>query len=233
MGLDSVELLVAVEKTFDIEIPDFEAEQISTVGDLYESVWDKLQGKKSNKCKSAFLFYKFRRLLQDRYGISKKDFKLDSNINSIIPQERRKEEWFSIQSEVNLKLPELALSIGLNHALDYFSIASILGGTVISLVATVIFNESSIWWLIPIFGLLLTIFFHKASKPFKTTIRPETVRDFINNVLSLNYLTLTDSTEHNRKEMESVIFTIIQDRVGVNPSQIHPNAHFVKDLGID
>jgi acyl carrier protein len=35
MGLDIVELVMTVEETFDIEIPDRDAERLRTVGDLY------------------------------------------------------------------------------------------------------------------------------------------------------------------------------------------------------
>jgi acyl carrier protein len=38
MGLDIVELVMRTEETFAIEIPDDEAEQIRTVGDLYRTV---------------------------------------------------------------------------------------------------------------------------------------------------------------------------------------------------
>lgn len=38
MGLDSVDLIVQIEKAFDIQIPDSEAEKISTVGHLYACV---------------------------------------------------------------------------------------------------------------------------------------------------------------------------------------------------
>jgi len=43
MGLDSVELLVEVENTFIIKIPDTEASHITTVGDFYDAVWRQLQ----------------------------------------------------------------------------------------------------------------------------------------------------------------------------------------------
>lgn len=44
MGLDSVEILMKVEKPFGINIPDQEAEKIITVGDFHNSVWQRLQG---------------------------------------------------------------------------------------------------------------------------------------------------------------------------------------------
>ena len=42
MGLDAVELVLAVEKVFDIEIPDEEAGKIVTVGELHEYVFAEL-----------------------------------------------------------------------------------------------------------------------------------------------------------------------------------------------
>ena len=38
MGLDTVELVFAVEREFDIEIPDAAAEKLATVGALHEFV---------------------------------------------------------------------------------------------------------------------------------------------------------------------------------------------------
>ncbi len=52
MGLDSIEILVKVEQTFGISIPDREAEKIITVGDFHDAVWRHLEGKYSDKCKN-------------------------------------------------------------------------------------------------------------------------------------------------------------------------------------
>ena len=61
MGLDSVEILMKVEDTFGIKIPDQEAEQILTVGDFHNAVWRHLSGKQTDKYKSQNLFYKLRK----------------------------------------------------------------------------------------------------------------------------------------------------------------------------
>lgn len=49
MGLDSVEILMKVEDTFRIKIPDFEAEQIVTVGDFHNTVWRHLSANQNRK----------------------------------------------------------------------------------------------------------------------------------------------------------------------------------------
>jgi hypothetical protein len=38
MGLDSVELVIAIEREFDLEIPDADARTMITVGDMYDFV---------------------------------------------------------------------------------------------------------------------------------------------------------------------------------------------------
>jgi acyl carrier protein len=42
MGLDIVELIMRVEETFILDLPDDECEQVRTVGDLYRLVLTKL-----------------------------------------------------------------------------------------------------------------------------------------------------------------------------------------------
>jgi acyl carrier protein len=43
-SLDVVELVMALEEEFDIEIPDEDAEKIATVGDAIKYIEDKTQG---------------------------------------------------------------------------------------------------------------------------------------------------------------------------------------------
>lgn len=47
-SLDTVELVMALEEEFDLEIPDEEAEKITTVGQAVEYIETKLQEKKSS-----------------------------------------------------------------------------------------------------------------------------------------------------------------------------------------
>ena len=54
MGLDSVELIVTVEKTFKIDIPDQECEQIYTVQDLINAVTKRISHQ--NNTRKELLF---------------------------------------------------------------------------------------------------------------------------------------------------------------------------------
>lgn len=42
-SLDSVEIIMAIEEAFDIEIPDEDAETLTTVGAIVDSIMDRLE----------------------------------------------------------------------------------------------------------------------------------------------------------------------------------------------
>ncbi|HSM94959.1 MAG TPA: hypothetical protein VLT91_02870 [Rhizomicrobium sp.] len=64
--LDSVELVQDIEKAFDIQITDAEAERTLVVGDLYDLLLSKIPTNDTNKkCASAMIFYRLRRAIRN------------------------------------------------------------------------------------------------------------------------------------------------------------------------
>ena len=68
MGLDSIEILMKVENTFGIQIPDREAEKIITIKEFHDAVWRHLSGRCTDKCKSQALFYKLRKAFNEQFN---------------------------------------------------------------------------------------------------------------------------------------------------------------------
>ena len=57
MGLDSVDIVIRIEKELNIAIPNGEASQIFTVGDLHEIAWRHLLKSDNNtKCREEMEF---------------------------------------------------------------------------------------------------------------------------------------------------------------------------------
>ncbi|MEQ8246018.1 hypothetical protein [Fulvivirga sp.] len=233
MGLDSVELVIEVEKTFNIAISDIEAEKIITVGDFYDVVWDKIKENESDKCKSAILFYRCRAFFQEKYSVNRQDFKLDAKLDDIIPKTKRRAEWKLIQNEFEFKLPDLVFPNWISSTLVFLGTLLILGGLIMAFIAVEHWNNSSVWYLIPVIGIVLIITLVRVLKPLKTTIKQNIVRDFIGALLNLNHDHLSRLFGTNRQEMEQVMTLIIQDRTGVELSEIKPEARITHDLGID
>lgn len=97
MGLDSIELVMEVEKAFDIRIPDQEAEKIRTVKDLYDVVWNHLSRRHSDKCNSQLIFYKLRRYFIANFQLSKQSFSPDKLLDDLFPQANRRKEYIAME----------------------------------------------------------------------------------------------------------------------------------------
>lgn len=232
MGLDSVELLIEVETVFDIKIPDKEAEKITTVGDFYEAVWDKIKDKKTDRCASAMLFYKLRKFLTDKYQFSPKDFKLNSNLNNIIPKDIRIAKWKEIQQDFSYRLPDLVRPFWLQQTMLYFGVISILGTLILAIIAVTLFHTSKLYFVLPMLSSIFMIFLNLISSPLKTEIEEKNIQSFIYTILELNYKQIHLSLGANRSEMEKIINQLICSKSGVPYEEIKPEARIVNDLGI-
>ena len=233
MGLDSIEILMTVEKTFGISIPDKEAEKIITVGDFHNVVWRRLEGKHNDKCKSQTLFYKLRQSFFDTFNLSKTDINLDTSLNDIFPKDNRRHIYFDFANKNNIKLPDLVLTKPWTTFLNYFSFTTILGGLVLSSILIIFFNYSKWALLIPIAGIILTHYISQLLNPKRIIVQPETIKEFTQQVLTMNYSTLTQENGTNRKEVESVINNIIADMAGLDLHEVTPEKKIADDLGID
>mgnify|MGYP000886443237 CR=1 FL=1 len=123
MGLDSVELVMIVERHFGILIPDKEAEKIRTVDDFAECVYAYVATNPYSKCKSQCLFYILRNYFSANYNLSYPDFKPSTNLAVLFPIEKRKEMWEKLENDFSLKIPELGnknSTIGHTTCLDFF-----------------------------------------------------------------------------------------------------------------
>ena len=233
MGLDSIEILMKVEDTFGIKIPDQEAEKILTVGDFHNSVWRHLAGKHSDKCKSQNLFYKLRESFTESFSFSPKQLKLDTSPEDIFPRVNRRQEYLSFAGTTNFKLPDLVLTKPWTTLLTSFGFATIIGGLATSIILINIFDYSKWTLLIPVAGIILTFLFSELLNPKRTSIKDVTMREFTQNVLALNYSTLIANEGTNRQEMETVINHIIADMVGLDLEEVTPDKKIADDLGID
>lgn len=108
MGLDSVALVVDVEKHFDISIPNKEAERIYTVQDFADCVFNKVTVNPSQKCKSQILFYRFRTHFIDKLKSERNSFVPETKLKSLVPLNKLEKTWSDIEKEFNLRLPTLS-----------------------------------------------------------------------------------------------------------------------------
>jgi acyl carrier protein len=73
VGLDTVELVMAVEEIFEIEIREDTAQTLITVGDLHQFVVDELIRLGRPSVNSEIVFEQLRRVICDELGVSSED----------------------------------------------------------------------------------------------------------------------------------------------------------------
>lgn len=233
MGLDSVELVMEFEKKFGIEIPDADAEKLTTVGLVHEYIYNRILSTKSNHCLSQYLFYKIRRYCSDNCGVSKSTINVKSNINEKFPKQNRKVEYKKFSEAMAITVPELTLGNKTRKLLKIIGSSLILGSLIVAFLLTSFFSYSKWFYMLPVAGIILTILISQLLNPYRTTINPMLVKDYIYKLISLNYAQLTENNHLSKQEIISVINQVIVDKIGVDMEELTPEKSFTDDLGVD
>ncbi|WP_438425454.1 phosphopantetheine-binding protein [Aquimarina macrocephali] len=106
MGLDSVELLMSFEDKFGISIPDAEAENIATVQQMADSIFEKIKLKPNNKCLSQIVFYRIRRAFEE-FGNEKMDVTPNTKMSDLLSKTDLQSDWTRLEIKIALKTPKL------------------------------------------------------------------------------------------------------------------------------
>jgi hypothetical protein len=220
MGLDIIELFLAVEDTFQIHIPDEEASEVRTVGDLHGLVAAKLQqNEEPKRCLTSAAFYRTRRGIVDGVGVERRGIRPATLLEVILPLRRRREKWRSIQAAMNLKLP------GLQHP-GWIQIGLLTAGVVLTVAPAIHYRSSVVSILLLFFlglvagGLLIKL------TPALAVAFPNhdaTVGELAKDVLVLNHGRLAEEMGGwNRSEIWTTLRRLIVKQTGVTQIKSRP-----------
>lgn len=233
MGLDSVELIAEVEKSFGIRFSDEEAQNADTVGGLYDLVWKHLQCKAPDTCNSQVIFNRLRQGLVDVTHVDRNLINTTSDINQFLrsPHRRLDYEWVGLYSR--LELPALQLIYPYNILLNAFALSTIALPLLGAILAVTVFQKSGYWLLLPVVGILFTIAVSRLLEPHRQRVPTTTFAQLVKKVLILNSKRIAREKGLSRKDMETIIRDIIVMKIGVDESEVIPSASFTNDLGVD
>ncbi|MEO1051953.1 MAG: hypothetical protein AAFX87_15080 [Bacteroidota bacterium] len=106
MGLDSVELVIAFEKAFGVDIPDTQAEQMYAIEDAVSIITQlinvqleepELQNQILDRVNDTLI----------ALGLVSSPQSLSTLLSEIIPKDQRKEHWRNLEKQLILQLPKL------------------------------------------------------------------------------------------------------------------------------
>ena len=109
--LDDVELLMAVELAFGVQITNSEAEKCLAVGDLYNVLLKKFPevGESSGRCLSTITYYRLKRAISSDLAARKPS--PETPLSVLGGWLRRPARWCEIEAHTGLRLPELELGL--------------------------------------------------------------------------------------------------------------------------
>ncbi len=230
MGLDYVELILAVEDSFQIHIADEEANTLSTIGDLHKLVIAKLQGQNTNVCLTSAAFYRTRRGIVETLALDRRKIKPSTPLETILPLSSRRKAWQDIQVLMKLKLPDLEHSRSTQSTLLTIGIATALAP---GLYARVGFLGLTVLFFT---GLVLSALLIKFSPNLAVEFPncDATVGDLAREVLAINHARLVDEVGGwNNKDVWDSLCRVIVIETSVAREEITPEARILGDLGID
>jgi hypothetical protein len=230
MGLDGVELILAVEDAFQIHIADEEAGNVSTVGDLHNLVVSKLQGQDSKRCLTSAAFYRTRRGIVDTLGVDRRKIRPATPLEDLLPRNSRRVKWRRIQAAMKLKLPDLQHPGWIQLSLLTMGVALAVGPGV--------YRRVGYGWIALLFflGLVVGGFLIRLSPVLAVAFpnRDATVGDLARDVLAVNHARLVDEVgSWNKKDVWEALCRVIVIQTAVAREKITPEAGIIDDLGID
>ena len=222
MGLDGVEIIMAVEEEFELVISDEEAGNVRTPGDLTDLVYSKLRKDRSDPCQSQHAFYVVRNVLIEELGVRRDQIKPYTNLCTLIPKDNRKEIFQGLISSISdgktvyteLVRPGEIIFLIYSIMAIFFSI--ILFFTNLSLSYNILFS------------LMLLIVLIASTSRFKTDFP----RQFYNVKGLTRIIGSTQNKIWNREELWIKIKDLIVEQLGVLPEEVVPDADFIDDLGV-
>jgi acyl carrier protein len=222
MGLDGVELVMAVEEEFQIAISDSEVAECTTVGKLVKLVHSRLRHSNTEPCPSQHSFYLARQKLISFLHIPREKIKPETKLEEIIPKKNRKRLWSQVTTAMaadgvfyhNRLVRPKWMTYGLLPAFFVMPCAYLLWigfPFALSLISA-----------LPVF-----IFFERITRLFSTEFpnKMSQVKDLIKLIKSLNSKTWSE------EEVFVKIRGITAKQLGIDESLVTLDAKFIDDLG--
>lgn len=231
MGLDSVELLMAVEETFQISFSDDEAQKIVTVGDFYQGILIKLGDGKSPDCLSRWTFYQIRWAFMNQLNLPRAQIKLETKLDEIIPMTNRIAIWEKLAQVSTFTLPRLHRPVWMQWLIGVPGIVLFLGS-----VFFVFKKNGYINSMLFVASVLIPVLIYKLTQQFAVCFSREsvTVKNLVKSVLQLNYGAIAKAkAKWNEQEVWNVLQGIIVEQLGVKLEKVTKDARIVKDLGAE
>jgi acyl carrier protein len=219
MGLDSVELVMAVEEGFGVTFSDADAASCLTPAMLIDSVVAKIQMSEERSCVPQRAFYLLRKISIKILGVSRKSIIPEADFRRLLDGKNQKDVWRELKAELQ------ARSWPLLERPGWMKTALMVSTLVIFGAGWFYFG----WILATIFSVLFAVVSERLTRRYKNCIpsRRSTFRALVPFAMTSNLISWT------REQVALSVRKIVIEQLALKEGQYREDANFVKDLGMD
>jgi len=211
---DASDLLVKIEKSFDIKIGDTELKQIKTLGELFDHIVNKIQLDNSYDCTTQQAFYKLRKAITAIFNIEDKTITTDFPLNKFLPRQGRSKKIKNLEIYLDIQLNILRPPHWVTNTLFIFLLASIVG----------IFFR----WQYGLLGLCISFGGLWFSNKIGNELDVQTVGQLAEKMTRENYLKSRRNPKTiNKNEIEKLLNDWFSNDLGLDKSKLTREAKFV------
>lgn len=237
MGMDMVELIMAAEDEFQVELLDADFSTVNTAGDLHRQILvllDMSQPAEDGACPCIAPFLDVRRVLMETVGAVRSAVRPSTALNDLLPVASRRNHWETLREHLHIPLPPLQQPANLPRIIVGLSVLLAVASAWIS------FPTWDGWILVAQMLcslILLRCFFAWITRPLAVCFpaRCQTVGDVVQLARPPRYRALRPHTTPvpSAEEVWERLVRIISDVLCVPSEEIHPHSRIVEDLGAD
>lgn len=220
MGLDTVELVIAIEDAFEVRIANDDAAKLTTPAEVTDYLMSRLRTDGGDPCPSQAGFYRIRSVLMTQFGIPRLQIHPDSS-------------WCELfKSDIPIAWRKLGEALAVDNfprleRTKAFFIVTVFGIPALAAIPMLKFGVG--------FSLILIVYAVLAMfANFLTSGMGRLVPARYRTVASLiSYVKCADSRLWTREAVLAKVITITSEQLGIRLDEIRPGSRFVDDLGAD
>lgn len=211
---DAGDLLVKIEKSFDIKFGDTELTHIKTLGELCDYIINKIRLDNSDDCTTQQAFYKLRVAITSLFKIDKKVITTDFPLNNFLPRQRRREMISDLENYLDVDLNILRPPHWVTNTLLILLFVSIVG----------LFFK----WQYGFGGLCISFVGLWFSNKIGNELDVQTVGQIAEKMTRENYLKSRRNPKSvNKNEIEKLLTERFINDLGLDKSKLTREAEFV------
>jgi hypothetical protein len=231
MGLDAVELVIAVEQKFGVSLRDDAVVNLRTLGQLDDYLLEKCVGRRRSDCPTRSAFYRLRRAIITVFGAERKSLRPTTETLPLLGTWRRQHKWNQLENALGLALPPL---VNRTDASVRWGALVAFGPTL--LVATVATGDPFIGFALAISSLLpgVLLGYCVGLLALRTVLEPyRTLGGLAKGIVSFNHAQFQPAEEPPTQDdpIWNQLCDILVHQLAVRRETLTRQTRFVEDLG--